>query len=161
MSIPAANSRLVEQLRAEAVLDRPLAERLWIHVRGVLSGDLGMSQRQGWAVAGLIAERLPATLLLTGTAVLLTLVTGVALGAAAARSAGSWADSAIRDWTPPFRRSASLLAASCTGAARPGHATVSQGATGGRCHSMTAPASNLSHDMLAETESHSVIGSFA
>jgi len=91
----AADAKFVAQLRAQFGLDRPLPEQLWIYVRGVLSGDLGMSHRQGRAVAGLIAERLPATLLLTGTAFALALAAGVALGAAAARRAGSWADSAI------------------------------------------------------------------
>jgi len=91
----AADAKFVAQLRAQFGLDRPLPEQLWIYVRGVLSGDLGMSHRQGRAVAELIAERLPATLLLTGTAFALALAAGVALGAAAARRAGSWADSAI------------------------------------------------------------------
>ena len=91
----AADAKFVEQLRAQFGLDRPLPEQLWIYVRGVLSGDLGTSHRQGRAVAGLIAERLPATLLLTGTAFVLAFAAGVALGAAAARRAGSWADSAI------------------------------------------------------------------
>ena len=91
----AADAKFVAQLRAQFGLDRPLPEQLWIYVRGVLSGDLGMSHRQERAVAVLIGERLPATLLLTGTAFVLALVAGVSLGAAAARRAGRWADSAI------------------------------------------------------------------
>ena len=91
----AADAKFVAQLRAQFGLDRPLPEQLWIYVRGVLSGDLGMSYRQGRAVAELIGERLPATLLLTGTAFMLALVAGVSLGAAAARRAGRWTDSAI------------------------------------------------------------------
>jgi len=91
----AADAKFVAQLRAQFGLDRPLPEQLWIYVRGVLSGDLGMSHRQGRAVAELIGERLPATLLLTGTAFMLALVAGVSLGAAAARRAGRWTDSAI------------------------------------------------------------------
>ena len=91
----AADAKFVAQLRAQFGLDRPLPEQLWIYVRGVLSGDLGMSHRQGRAVAGLIGERLPATLLLTGTAFVLALMAGVSLGAAAARRAGRWTDSAI------------------------------------------------------------------
>ena len=91
----AADAKFVAQLRAQFGLDRPLPEQLWIYVRGVLSGDLGMSHRQGRPVAALIGERLPATLLLTGTAFVLALAAGVALGAAAARRAGTWADSVI------------------------------------------------------------------
>ncbi len=91
----AADAKFVEQLRAQFGLDRPLPEQLWIYVRGVLSLDLGMSHRQGRPVATLIAERLPATLLLTGTAFVLALAAGIGLGAAAARRAGRWADSVI------------------------------------------------------------------
>ena len=91
----AADAKFLEQLRQQFGLDRPLHEQLWIYMRGVLSLDLGMSHRQGRAVAGLIAERLPATLLLTGAAFVFAVVTGVALGAAAARRVGTWADSAI------------------------------------------------------------------
>ena len=40
-------------------------------------------------------ERLPATFLLTGTAFVFALIAGISLGAAAARRAGTWADSAI------------------------------------------------------------------
>ena len=91
----AADAKFVAQLRAQFGLDRPLPEQLWIYMRGVLSGDLGMSHRQQRTVAGLIGERLPATLLLTGVAFAFALAAGIALGAAAARRAGRWADSVI------------------------------------------------------------------
>lgn len=91
----AADERFVQQLRAQFGLDRPLPEQLWIYVSGVLRGDLGVSHRQQRTVAGLIGERLPATLLLTGTAFVFALAAGVALGAAAARRAGGLADGLI------------------------------------------------------------------
>ena len=91
----AADPKFVEQLRVQFGLDKPLPEQLWLYLDGILHGDLGESHRQQRTVASLIAERLPATLLLTGTAFLFALVTGVALGAAAARRGGRWADSAI------------------------------------------------------------------
>ena len=91
----AADPKFVAQLRAQFGLDKPLLEQLWIYVRGVLTLDLGMSHRQQRTVASLLAERLPATLLLTGTAFLFALAAGVALGAAAARRVGSWADTII------------------------------------------------------------------
>jgi peptide/nickel transport system permease protein len=46
-------------------------------------------------VLDLIMERLPATLLLTGTAFAFALIAGIALGAAAAKRVGTWTDSAI------------------------------------------------------------------
>lgn len=91
----AADPVFVAQLRTQFGLDKPLLEQLWIYLRGVLTLDLGMSHRQQRTVVSLIGERLPATLLLTGTAFVFALVTGIALGAAAARRQGRWADTVI------------------------------------------------------------------
>ncbi len=91
----AADPQFLEQLRHEFGLDQPLGTQLWLYVSAVAHGDLGLSHRQQRTVLSLIMERLPATLLLTGTAFLFALLAGVALGAAAARQVGTWADSAI------------------------------------------------------------------
>jgi peptide/nickel transport system permease protein len=91
----AADAVFLEQLRQRFGLNRPLLEQLWIYLKGYLTLDLGYSYRQQRSVADLIVERLPATLLLTGTAFVISLVLGVVLGALAARRAGRWSDSAI------------------------------------------------------------------
>jgi peptide/nickel transport system permease protein len=91
----AADPQFVEQLRHEYGLDKPLTTQLWIYISAVARGDLGISHQQQRTVLSLISERLPATLLLTGVAFVFALVTGIALGAAASRRAGSWADSLI------------------------------------------------------------------
>lgn len=91
----AADPKFLEQLRHEFGLDQPLSTQLWLYLSSVLHGDLGISHRQQRTVVSLIAERLPATLLLTGTAFAFALAAGIALGAAAARRAGTWADSVI------------------------------------------------------------------
>ena len=91
----AADPQFVEQLRHEYGLDKPLLTQLWIYVSAMAGGDLGISHQQQRTVLSLISERLPATLLLTGVAFAFALVTGIALGAAASRRAGSWADSLI------------------------------------------------------------------
>jgi peptide/nickel transport system permease protein len=91
----AADPVFIAQLRHEFGLDLPLYQQLWIYVRGILHLDLGFSHRQQRTVASLILERLPATLLLTGTAFAFATVTGIALGAAASRHVGRWADSVI------------------------------------------------------------------
>jgi peptide/nickel transport system permease protein len=90
-----ADPQFVAQLRHEFGLDQPLYVQLWIYVSSVLRGDLGVSHLQQRSVLSLIMERLPATLLLTGTAFAFALAAGIALGAAAARRVGTWADSAI------------------------------------------------------------------
>lgn len=91
----AADPKFIEQLRHEFGLDRPLTTQLWLYVSSVVRGDLGVSHRQGRTVASLIGERLPATLLLTGTAFAFALAAGIALGVAAARRVGTWVDSAL------------------------------------------------------------------
>lgn len=91
----AADPEFLAQLRAQFGLDKPLAEQLWIYVSGILQGDLGISHRQQRTVLSLILERLPATLLLTGTAFILALAGGVAMGAWAARRVGKWSDTVI------------------------------------------------------------------
>jgi peptide/nickel transport system permease protein len=91
----AADPQFMAQLRAQFGLDKPLSTQLLIYLGNLLHGDLGMSFRQGRPVAGLIAERLPATLLLTGTAFAFALAMGMLLGALAAQRVGRWADSAI------------------------------------------------------------------
>ena len=91
----AADPLFIAQLRKQFGLDQPLHVQLWLYVKGILQLDLGMSHRQGRPVAALILERLPATLLLTGTAFGFALAAGIALGAAAARRVGRLADSMI------------------------------------------------------------------
>ncbi|WP_376090055.1 ABC transporter permease [Roseomonas sp. CCTCC AB2023176] len=91
----AADARFMEQLRAQFGLDKPLYVQLWIYLRGVLTLDFGYSHRMSVPVAQLIADRLPATVLLTGAAFVFAVAAGVTLGALAARRVGSWADSVI------------------------------------------------------------------
>lgn len=91
----AADAEFLRQLREQFGLDRPLYEQLWIYLSDFLTLDLGFSYRQGRPVIELIADRLPATLLLTGAAFVFSLVLGVVLGVLAARRAGKWSDSAI------------------------------------------------------------------
>ncbi|MEA2803457.1 MAG: peptide/nickel transport system permease protein [Rhodospirillaceae bacterium] len=91
----AADPQFLAQLRAQFGLDQPLSTQLWIYVSHVAQGDLGVSYRQQRPVAGLILERLAATLLLTGTAFVLAIVGGITLGALAARRVGHTSDSLI------------------------------------------------------------------
>jgi peptide/nickel transport system permease protein len=90
-----ADPEFIAQLRHQFGLDQPLYVQLWLYVSSMLRGDLGVSHVQQRTVLSLILERLPATLLLTGTAFAFALIAGIALGAAAARRVGTWADSAI------------------------------------------------------------------
>jgi peptide/nickel transport system permease protein len=90
-----ADPQFIAQLRHQFGLDKPLPEQLWIYVSHVARGDLGFSHRQQRPVAALILERLPATLLLTGTAFLFAIASGVLMGVLAARKVGTITDSVI------------------------------------------------------------------
>ncbi|WBY01225.1 ABC transporter permease [Ramlibacter tataouinensis] len=91
----AADEVFLQQLRERFDLDRPLPQQLATYLGQLAQGDLGVSYRQQQPVIDLILDRLPATLLLTGTAFLLSLAIGVALGVWASVRAGTWKDSAI------------------------------------------------------------------
>ncbi|MBI3732641.1 MAG: ABC transporter permease [Chloroflexi bacterium] len=71
----------IARIRASMGLDKSVPERYLIFVGGLLHGDLGTSLIQrGVKVSDMIAERLPKTLLLTGTALLMALLIAVPLG---------------------------------------------------------------------------------
>jgi len=91
----AADAVFLAQLRERFGLDRPFLEQLWIYIRGYITLDLGYSYRQQQPVAGLIFSRLPATLLLTGAAFLISLGGGILVGILAAQRVGRASDSAI------------------------------------------------------------------
>src|SRR5690242_3949000 len=91
----AADQKFMDDLRHEFGLDQPLWKQLAVYLGHVAQGDLGFSYRQRLPVTQLIADRLPQTLLLTGTAMAIALAIGISLGALAARRAGTLADSAI------------------------------------------------------------------
>jgi peptide/nickel transport system permease protein len=91
----ASDEVYVAQLRKAFGLDRPIPEQLGIYVSNIARLDLGYSHRMQRPVLDMIVERLPATLLLTVTAYLFSLVAGITLGAIAAARAGRLSDTLI------------------------------------------------------------------
>lgn len=95
-------------MRAKFGLDRPLHERFAAYAGQIVRGNLGTSFVHGRLVATVIAERLPATLLLMGSALLLSSLCGLGLGVLSARRTGHVADLALRTASlagyaiPPF-----------------------------------------------------------
>jgi peptide/nickel transport system permease protein len=85
----------VQVLRARYGLDQPLITQLRIFVAGAVRGDFGTSIQYGRPVTDLILQRLPASLLLGTTVLLITFVLGSWLGALQALRAGSTGDHAI------------------------------------------------------------------
>lgn len=91
----AADEQMIEQLRERFGLDQPLYVQLGKYIAGIVQLDLGYSFRQGAPVAELIADRLPATLLLTMTAFVVSLAFGIAFGVAAAARVGKPSDTVL------------------------------------------------------------------
>jgi peptide/nickel transport system permease protein len=81
-----------ERLRALYGLDRPVYEQYFRWLWQVLQGNLGFSLGVGRPVAELIAGALPATLLLSGLALLVAVLVAVPLGIVAAVRRNSWID---------------------------------------------------------------------
>ena len=90
-----ADPLVVAQLREEFGLDQPLPMQMGRYYAKVLSLDLGQSFRYREPVFDLILGRLPATLLLMGTALVLSTVLAVALGVIAAHRPYSALDNGV------------------------------------------------------------------
>ncbi|MDQ2927545.1 MAG: ABC transporter permease, partial [Pseudomonadota bacterium] len=76
---------LMAQLRTQYGLDKPLVVQLGVYLAKVVSGDLGYSYFFNLPVVALIVDRVPATLLLVISAVLLAFFVGTTLGVLSAR----------------------------------------------------------------------------
>jgi len=76
---------LMAQLRTQYGLDKSLPVQLGVYLGKVVSGDLGYSYFFNLPVVSMIAERVPATLLLVISAVLLAFVLGTTLGVLSSR----------------------------------------------------------------------------
>lgn len=77
-------------------LDRPLLVQYFAYLQQLVQGDLGVSFLRSQPVSQVLMERLPWTLLLTGAALLLTVVLGVPLGVLAATRARGWVDQVVQ-----------------------------------------------------------------
>jgi peptide/nickel transport system permease protein len=82
----------VERLREQMGLDQPLLVQFWRYLQDLFTGDLGTSYVYRRPVTELIWDHLGATLLLTGTAAVISIVLGLWLGQKSAWVRGSWFD---------------------------------------------------------------------
>jgi peptide/nickel transport system permease protein len=92
----AADEASIEQVRVALGLDKPLIQQFFIYSAELLQGDLGRSVSSGQPVAADLAKRLPASLELTLTALLLSCGIAIPLGILAATKPGSWIDHICR-----------------------------------------------------------------
>jgi len=85
----------VARLRANLGLDRPLYTQYLEWIWGISHGDFGRSMQNASPVIGLILDRLPNTLELSGTAMLVGIALSIPLGVTAALRRGTRLDDAI------------------------------------------------------------------
>jgi peptide/nickel transport system permease protein len=72
--------QVIEQIRRQYHLDRPLPVQYFHWISGVLAGDLGESMRIKQPVTRLIAEKLPVTIQLATMAMLFAVLIGIPAG---------------------------------------------------------------------------------
>jgi peptide/nickel transport system permease protein len=92
---PRATPELRADYAAQMGLDRPVWDQLWRFISKVLTGDLGTDIITKRPILDLLLEALPNTLQLAGTALVLALTFGIALGIVAALRPGSRTDTVL------------------------------------------------------------------
>ena len=92
---PDADQAQVAALRAQLGLDQSLIQQYATYLANVVHLDFGESFRLNADSMGLVLQRVPATIQLATTALLLSLLIGLPLGVIAALRAHSWVDRAI------------------------------------------------------------------
>ncbi|HZQ32727.1 MAG TPA: ABC transporter permease [Mycobacterium sp.] len=85
-----------DALRSASGLDRPIAEQFLRYVGSALTGDLGVSFRNGDPVTVTLLDRLPATLSLAAVAIVIAIVIALPAGIWSALREGRVSDAIVR-----------------------------------------------------------------
>ena len=93
-----ATPAVCERFNHEHGLDKPIHEQLFIYMGEVLRGDFGESIRFSLPVTRLLIERLPTTVELSLSALMISLVVGIPLGVISAVKHNTWIDVATMVW---------------------------------------------------------------
>lgn len=89
---PTMSSEDAERLKAQMGLDQPLGVQYLVYLKNCFSGNFGYSFHYGEPVLDIIADRLPNTVLLFTTAILLSALVGLFLGKIASWHKGKGLD---------------------------------------------------------------------
>jgi peptide/nickel transport system permease protein len=99
-ALAVASPNMTEDTRAALLqqygLDQPLIVQYGIYLWQLVQGNLGVSFTQSIPVLDVLMQRLPWTLLLTGTALVLTVAVGIPLGVLAASHRGRFLDKVVQ-----------------------------------------------------------------
>lgn len=90
-----ATAQTVANIRRELGLDQSLPVQFWSYLSNLLQGNLGRSYAQKTEVATLIMARLPATLTLMFSGIVVEVVLGLTLGTIAAVRRGGFVDRVV------------------------------------------------------------------
>jgi peptide/nickel transport system permease protein len=91
----APTPEFLAQIRSEYGLDQPVWTQFLAFLGKAITGDFGTSLYSKQPVFTVILERFPATVLMTGTAMVVASIVGILVGVASAKRAGTHADAAI------------------------------------------------------------------
>lgn len=92
----ALSPAVLANLQAKYHLDLPLWQQYFLYLKNLLSGDLGASFRYAdWSVNELVAAALPVSLWIGASALVLSLILGIACGVLAALKRNSFIDYAL------------------------------------------------------------------
>ena len=92
----AVSQEVIDKTRAEYGLDQPFLVQYGKWFAGMITGDMGVSYVSKKDVYDTFVEKLPATLLLTVSSVLLTMIISIPLGILSAVKHNRWSDYVIR-----------------------------------------------------------------
>ncbi|MGU9980591.1 ABC transporter permease [Phreatobacter sp. HK31-P] len=93
---PNAGQAEIEMIREQMGLDKPLPQQLLLYLKDIATGNLGRSMNTGQPVVTDLINRLPASLELTFTALLIALSLALPLGILAALKPNSIVDHGVR-----------------------------------------------------------------
>jgi peptide/nickel transport system permease protein len=93
-----ATEEVCTRFNREKGLDRPIHEQLGVYIGEILHGDFGRSFRYNQTVGRLLLERLPTTIELSFSALLISLIVGIPLGVISAVRHNSIVDVLTMAW---------------------------------------------------------------
>ena len=96
MAPPMATLADIERVQKHLGLDKPIYEQYWIFLKNVARGDFGESIRNRQPVTELIGDRLPNTISLGLSAIVIGITVSIILGVTAAVKFGTWLDSGVK-----------------------------------------------------------------
>lgn len=90
-----ASDEDVQDLREKLNLDKPLVDQYLMWVSGIFNGDFGYSVVYNRPISEVLSERLPRSIAIGVTSMIVSTIVGVSLGVVCAVNRGKWADRLI------------------------------------------------------------------